>query len=121
MGRALRSYERGVTHDIKSVFKEKAGGAWWPIQSRIAEKNRGARDRRALILTVTVKRTRPHVIVAKNAPSLVFFWERENRMFSGPRVNHPGSTPPVKLILSGVEKAGRRLTFTRAAPAVRNT
>jgi hypothetical protein len=33
-------------------------------------------------------------------------------------VNHPGSSPPEKLILIGIERAGRRLTFTRAAPTV---
>jgi hypothetical protein len=29
-------------------------------------------------------------IDAKNVPDLVFFWQRENRWFVGPHVNHPG-------------------------------
>ena len=29
-------------------------------------------------------------IVAKNAPNLVFWWEKKNKMFVGPSVNHPG-------------------------------
>lgn len=29
-------------------------------------------------------------IDAKNVPNLVFFWQRENRWFVGPHVNHPG-------------------------------
>lgn len=31
-------------------------------------------------------------ILAKNVPNLVFFWEREGRMFVGPFVSHPGIT-----------------------------
>lgn len=120
VGQTLAGFSGTVTREIKAVFKERAGGAWWPVESRIAAKDRGARDRAAMILTVTVKRSRPHRIVARNAPMLVFFWERENRTFVGPIVNHPGSSPPVKLILSGIERAGRRLTFTRAAPVVRS-
>lgn len=120
VGQTLARFSGTVTHEVKTVFKERAGGVWWPVESRIAARNRGARDRAAMILTVTVRRSRPHRIVARNATALVFFWERENRMFIGESVNHPGSSPPVKLILSGIERAGRRLTFTRAAPVVRN-
>lgn len=29
-------------------------------------------------------------IIAKNAPNLVFYWEREGRYFVGKKVNHPG-------------------------------
>lgn len=120
VGQTLDRFSGTVTREVKAVFKERAGGAWWPVESRIAARNRGARDRAAMILTVTVRRSRPHRIVARNAPYLVFFWERENRMFIGQSVNHPGSSPPVKLILSGIERAGRRLRFTRAAPVVRS-
>lgn len=35
----------------------------------------------------------PHVIEARNVPNLVFWWERENRLFVGKRVNHPGNPP----------------------------
>lgn len=37
--------------------------------------------------------TKPHSIDAKNAPNLVFWWEREGRVFVGPHVNHPGTKP----------------------------
>ena len=32
-------------------------------------------------------------IVAKNAPNLVFWWEKRNKLFVGPSVNHPGVAP----------------------------
>jgi hypothetical protein len=114
VGFVIAGFAGNVTKEIKGVFKDRAGGAWWPVHSTISEGSTGIR------LTTTIKRSRPHRIVAKNAPALVFFWEREGRMFHGPSVNHPGSTPPAKLILSGIEKAGRRLTFTAAAPVVTN-
>ncbi len=34
--------------------------------------------------------SQPHPIDAKNAPNLVFFWEREDVLFVGKHVNHPG-------------------------------
>ena len=35
--------------------------------------------------------TRPHVIEARNAPVLAFFWEKKGEWFFGPKVNHPGN------------------------------
>lgn len=37
--------------------------------------------------------TAPHLIVAKRAPYLQFFWERRNVVFRGPLVHHPGNAP----------------------------
>jgi hypothetical protein len=34
--------------------------------------------------------TRPHVIAAKNARALYFYWEKIGAYFIGPKVNHPG-------------------------------
>ncbi len=39
------------------------------------------------VITGTV----PHPIDAKNAPELVFFWEKIGGIFHGPHVNHPGT------------------------------
>lgn len=33
---------------------------------------------------------RKYPIDAKNVPNLVFFWQKEDRWFVGPHVNHPG-------------------------------
>lgn len=112
VGYVLAGFAGQVTKDIKQVFTERARGAWWPVRSSISSGSRG------VFLRVDAKATKPHKIVTRGAPALVFFWERENRMFVGPSVNHPGSTPPVKLILSGIERAGRRLIFTKASPVV---
>lgn len=35
--------------------------------------------------------TRPHPIVARRAPLLVFYWERVGAVVAFPRVNHPGT------------------------------
>lgn len=115
VGFVVAGFAGNVTKEIKGVFRDRAGGAWWPVKTTISQGPRGT------FANVTVKATKPHRIAAKGAPALVFFWERENRMFYGQSVNHPGSTPPRKLILSGIEKAGRRLVFTRANPVVRTT
>lgn len=115
VGYVIAGFAGNVTKEIKQVFQERAGGPWWPIRSSI---NQGARG---VYLTVNVKASRPHMIIAKNAPALVFLWEREGRMFVGPAVNHPGSAPPTKLILSGIERAGRRLVFTVATPEIAGT
>ena len=112
VGFVIAGFAGQVTKEINQVFTERAGGAWWPIRSSIKQGTRG------VFLTVTVKASKPHKIVAHGAPALVFFWQRENRMFIGPSVNHPGSTPPTKLILSGIERAGRRLIFTIAPPTI---
>lgn len=37
--------------------------------------------------------TQPHVIRARRAPMLVFFWPRVGRVVAFPRVNHPGTQP----------------------------
>lgn len=37
--------------------------------------------------------TVPHVIAARNAPRLVFFWRKVGRVVSFKRVNHPGTKP----------------------------
>lgn len=115
VGYVIAGFAGQVTKEIKQVFTERAGGAWWPVRSSISQGTRG------VFLTVTVDKSRPHKIFAKNAPALVFFWEREGRVFRGPMVNHPGSSPPGKLILSGIERAGRRLIFTIAKPVVSST
>lgn len=115
VGKVIAGFAGLVTVDIKDEMRDRAGGAWWPVHTSIRQGTRGTYS------VTTVKRSKPHRIVANKAPQLVFFWEREQRMFVGPSVNHPGSTPPEKLILSGINRASRRVTFTAAAPTVTNT
>jgi hypothetical protein len=112
VGFVIAGFAGNVTKEIKAVFRERAGGAWWPVRTSINQSARGT------YATINVKKSKAHKIVTRGAPSLVFYWERENRMFKGPSVNHPGSSPHTKLILSGVERASRRLVFTAAAPVV---
>ena len=112
VGRVLAGFGGVVTKEIKGVFKDQAGGAWWPVKSQIQDGGS-----RGIKLVVTTKRNRPHRISAKNAPVL-FFKLADGQTFIGQSVNHPGSSPPEGLILTGIERAGRRLTFTRAAPTV---
>lgn len=118
VAKVIAGFAGQVTKEIKGVFRDRAGGAWWPVHTSIKTGTRGVYS------ITTVKRTRRHPIAPRKAPRLVFFWEREQRMFvgrPGQAVNHPGSTPPEKLILSGIERAGRRLIFTAASPIVTST
>lgn len=112
VGHTIAGFAGNVTKEINQTFVERAGGAWWPVRSSIRQTAHGTK------LTVNVRKSRPHTIRAVNARMLVFFWESAGRMFYGPSVNHPGSSPPVEMVLSGIERAGRRLRFTRAAPTV---
>lgn len=112
VGYVVAGFAGNVTKEIKAVFRERAGGAWWPVRTSISQGARGT------FATITVDKSKAHQIKTRGAPALVFFWEKKNRMFIGPSVNHPGSSPPKKLILSGIERAGRRLVFTAAEPTV---
>lgn len=112
VGKVIAGFAGLVTTEIKGEMRDRAGGAWWDVTTSIKGGTRGVYS------VTTVKPTKPHRIVANKAANLVFFWEREQRIFKGPMVNHPGSSPPEKLILSGIERAGRRVTFTAAAPTV---
>jgi hypothetical protein len=115
VGKIIAGFAGLVTTEIKSEMRERAGGAWWPVQTSIRQGTRGTYS------ITTVKRSQRHPIDAKRAPNLVFFWEREQTQFVGPHVNHPGSAVPAKLVLSGIDRASRRVTFTAAAPTVTNT
>ena len=112
VARTLSGFAGAATREIKDVFTQRAGGPWWPITSEILDAGS-----RGIQLRVHVGSTRPHRIVAKNAPALIFNLT-DGTLFWGHSVEHPGSSPPEGLILTGVERAGRRLTFTRAAPEV---
>lgn len=112
VGRTLAAFSGQATREIKGVFRDRAGGAWWPITSEIFDAGS-----RGLQLRVHVGKSGAHKIKAVNAPLLVFSFD-DGSLFLGTEVNHPGSSPPEKLILLGIERAGRRLTFTRAAPTV---
>lgn len=51
--------------------------------------------------------TAPHIIKAKNAPALVFYWHRVGKVVMFDSVNHPGN-PPDPFLLKGL-----RRTFNR--------
>lgn len=49
---------------------------------------------------------KPHKIVAKNAPYLVFFWPKVGRVVHFKSVNHPGNKP-YRFLMRGLERAMR--------------
>lgn len=51
--------------------------------------------------------SRPHVIRARNASKLVFFWPKLGRIVAFPKVNHPG-TKPNRFLTDAVEAVRRR-------------
>lgn len=115
VGRSMAAFAGIATREIKDVFIQRAGGPWWPVSSSMADAGS-----RGINLRVNIKRSQPHQIVAVNAPLLIFNLS-DGTPFRGTEVHHPGSTPPVALVLTGVERAGRRLTFTSAKPSVSYT
>lgn len=56
-----------------------------------------------------IKGTDPHVIRARNAPRLVFFWKKVGRVVSFKSVNHPG-TRPNNYLARSLDRVVRRLT-----------
>jgi hypothetical protein len=46
---------------------------------------------KALVPTYLEEGTRPHVIEARNARVLAFYWPKIGGWFFGPKVNHPGN------------------------------
>lgn len=112
VGRTMAAFAGVATREIKDVFMERAGGPWWPVSSSITDAGS-----RGVSLRMNIKRSKPHQIVAVKAPLLIFNLA-DGTPFRGTQVSHPGSTPPVALVLTGVERAGRRLTFTPAQPTV---
>ncbi len=112
VSRTMAAFSGIATREIKDVFIARAGGAWWPVSSSITDAGT-----RGVNLRINIKATKPHKIKAVGAPALIFDLS-DGTLFWGTEVNHPGSSPPEKLVLTGIERAGRRLTFTRAAPVV---
>lgn len=112
VSRTMAAFAGIATREIRDVFTQRAGGPWWPVTSSLTDAGT-----RGVNLRVNVKASRPHKIKAINAPALIFNLS-DGSLFWGSEVNHPGSSPPAGLVLTGVERAGRRLTFTRAAPVV---
>lgn len=55
----------------------------------------------------------PHLIMARNRPNLVFYWEREAVTFVGPRVNHPGvrESSTTKYLTKPLVQAAARYGF----------
>jgi len=115
VGRTMAAFGGVASTEIKNVFRQRAGGPWWPVSSSLSEAGS-----RGVNLRVNIRRSQPHQIVAVNAPLLIFNLS-DGTPFRGTEVHHPGSTPPVALVLTGIERAGRRLTFTPASPTVSYT
>ena len=56
-----------------------------------------------------IQGTEPHVIRAKRAPQLVFFWKKVGRVVSFKSVNHPG-TKANNYLLASLRRVVRRFT-----------
>lgn len=56
-----------------------------------------------------IKGTAPHVIKAKNAPRLVFFWPKAGRVVHFKSVNHPG-TSANNYLQAALKRVMRRFT-----------
>jgi hypothetical protein len=55
-----------------------------------------------------IKGTEPHVIRAKRAPRLVFFWRKVGRVVAFKSVNHPGTSANNYLLAALKRVVGRR-------------
>jgi hypothetical protein len=57
-----------------------------------------------------IKGTEPHVIQAKRASRLVFFWKKVGRIVSFKSVNHPGHPQANNYLLESLKRIMRRRT-----------
>lgn len=100
----------GVDHVQQfPAFKPRTGALQKATQSRVI-KTAGGR----LVRLSNAKRyaeaidtgARPHVIAARNAPLLVFFWKKKGIWMRTRKVNHPGNKP-YKFMYRAYHSAGR--------------
>lgn len=102
VGRVMAGFAGLATQTVNEDLRARAGGAYWPVHSSIANTT----------LTVEVRATRPHIILPRNARALVF--EVAGHTVFTRRVNHPGSTPPARIVEEAIVKAGSRYSVLGA-------
>lgn len=102
VGRVMAGFAGLATQTVKDEMQARAGGAFWPTTSSIQETT----------LSVEVRKTRAHVIVPRTASVLVF--EVAGRTIFTRHVNHPGSSPPAKVVEDGLIRAGSRFSVLGA-------
>lgn len=85
-----------------------------PLHARISSKSK--------VATFLDGGTKPHKIVARRAPLLVFYWAKMGTMFYGKGVNHPGTRAKRFVHIETIIGEGqlRGLTERAADNAVRN-
>ncbi len=78
-----------ITVDAKMIEK---GGGKNAIFIEVGARWTGAASKRMVPKWLEIG-TRPHVIEARIAKTLAFYWPKIGGMFFGKRVNHPGTKP----------------------------
>jgi hypothetical protein len=102
VGRVMAGFAGLATQAVHDEERARAGGAWWPASSNIS----------GTVLQVTVKATRAHVIVPRNAKVLVF--QVNGATVFTRHVNHPGSSPPARIVEAGIMRAGSNFSVLGA-------
>jgi hypothetical protein len=111
----LAGFASLTTQEVRATAKERVkthtGRYLRSIHSTLRDPTRLRVEARAPYAMVLERGSRPHVIRARRASVLAFYWDRGPRgpgMYFYPRVHHPG-TRPYNILRDGVRRAGRRL------------
>ncbi len=95
-GEALESAVDAAARDAftTNLFRNKTWKLREGTKATVDRQNyTGRLENRVAYARFVEEGTKPHVIQARNAPVLRFFWTRHGFWFAGKKVNHPGTAP----------------------------
>lgn len=98
----MQSYGRLLVKTMKEEAPVREGVLQKSIRFQVRQKNtRGAelivsagnKQRPSVVVKTILYGSKPHIIAAKKAPYLHFFWEKKGRWVKTQSVRHPGTNP----------------------------
>lgn len=110
IGRAFRRLERETVWRQKQLAHKKTGALAASVTSKHGKATNGlVFDAGSWTVSYAIIHelgSKPHLIVPKNAPALVFFWPKAGKVVALKSVKHPG-TRPYHFLTEGLEAAMR--------------
>jgi hypothetical protein len=109
VGRATERLAKETVFRIKSLMNKRTGAMIAGTHYKKGKWSKGIEFQAGSDVDYTLymdQGTKPHVIAAKNAPYLVFFWAKVGRVVHFKSVQHPG-TKPYHFLERGLEAALR--------------
>lgn len=109
VGRSVERLAKETVFRIRTIANKNSGAMIAGMHYKKGKWSRGIEFQAGSDVDYTLymdQGTKPHVIKAKNAPYLTFFWPKVGRVVHFKSVQHPG-TKPYKFLERGMELAMR--------------